>query len=178
MDRARDLLQEGVVIEAGTRLIVGIGELIVSNDANAHIVTHALGSCIAVCLFDPVVKVAAMLHFLLPEAKINAQRAHDQPAAFADTGIPLLFQSAYTLGLDKKRARVSIVGGAETNDATSPAFKIGRRNALAAKNLLWRNGVMLRGEEVGGSIARTVHLHVGSGRVQIFSGRDAIGELQ
>jgi chemotaxis protein CheD len=149
----------------------------VSNEPEAEIVTHALGSCIAVCVHDPIAGVAAMLHFLLPEAKINLDRARDQPAAFADTGIPLLFQTAYSMGLDKKRAKVSLVGGAETNDAASPSFKIGKRNAMAAKSLLWKNGVMVRGEEVGGTIARTVHMHVGSGRVQIFNGRDAIGEI-
>lgn len=166
------------MIENGARLVIGIGEMVVSNDAGAQIVTHALGSCIAVCLFDPIARVAAMLHFLLPEAKINMERAREQPAAFADTGIPLLFQQAYQMGLDKKRVRVSLVGGAETNDAASPAFKIGRRNALAAKQLLWKNGVMVRGEQVGGAIARTVHLNVGDGHIQIFNGRESIGELQ
>jgi chemotaxis protein CheD len=164
------------MIAAIARLTVGIGELVVSNDANAEIVTHALGSCIAVCLFDPAARVAAMLHFLLPEARINTERAREQPAAFADTGIPLLFQQAYQLGLDKRRARVMLVGGAEVNEA-GPAFKIGRRNLLAAKNVLWKNGVMIKGEAVGGAVARTVHFNVGNGRVQIFSGRDPIGEL-
>ncbi len=95
------------------RLVVGIGEMAISDRADATIVTHALGSCIAVCLFDPIARVAAMLHFLLPEAKINAERARQQPGAFADTGIPLLFQAAYRAGLYKKRAQVKLVGGAE-----------------------------------------------------------------
>ena len=77
------------------RIIVGIGELAVSNAPDDVIVTHALGSCVAVCLYDPVAGVAAMLHFLLPDARINAQRARMQPAAFADLGIPLLFHTAY-----------------------------------------------------------------------------------
>ena len=54
-----------------------------------------------------------MLHFLLPEARINPERAQQQPAAFADTGIPLLFQTAYEYGLIKQRAIVQLVGGAE-----------------------------------------------------------------
>lgn len=165
---------------AAERLVVGIGEMAISSRADTTIVTHALGSCIAVCLFDPVARVAAMLHFLLPESKINAERARQQPGAFADTGIPLLFQSAYKVGLDKKRAEVKLVGGAEVTERDTPptaAFKIGRRNALAARNLLWKNGVLVRAEDVGGSTARTVHLSVGSGRVEIFSGRESLREL-
>ena len=159
------------------RVTVGIGELAVSDRRDEIIVTHALGSCIAVCLFDPVAGVAAMLHFLLPESRINAERAREQPAAFADTGIPLLFQSAYRYGLDKKRTIVKLAGGAEIGEKNTTSFQIGRRNALAAKNLLWRNGVLIRAQDVGGSSARTVHLEVQGGRMQIFHGREEIREL-
>jgi len=103
---------------AGRKVVVGIGEFAVSTDPSGVIVTHALGSCIAVCLFDPVAKVAAMLHFLLPEAQINADRARAQPAAFADTGIPLLFQSAYKKGLEKKRVIVKLAGGLARSTAS------------------------------------------------------------
>jgi chemotaxis protein CheD len=157
------------------RLVVGIGEFAVSDNPDDVIVTHALGSCIAVCLFDPVAGVAAMLHFLLPESKINAERARQQPGAFADTGIPLLFQSAYQQGLDKKRAIVRLTGGAELGDQTS--LQIGRRNALAAKSLLWKNGVLINAQDVGGTTPRTVHLSTANGRMQIFNGREQIKEL-
>ena len=70
-----------------------------SNRPGDVIVMHALGSCIAVCVFDPVASVAGMLHFLLPEARINPERARQQPAVFADTCIPLPFQTAYQDGL-------------------------------------------------------------------------------
>lgn len=160
----------------GRRIVVGIGEIAVSDDPDDVIVTHALGSCIAVCVFDPAAGVAAMLHFLLPEAQINVDRARAQPAAFADTGIPLLFQSAYKYGLDKKRAIVKLAGGAEVGDNPS-TLHIGRRNALAAKNLLWKNGVLVKGQDVGGNMARTVYLSVQDGRLQVFSGREQTKEL-
>ena len=64
----------------GVRLVVGIGELAVSQSPEDVIVTHALGSCIAVCLWDPAVRVAGLVHFLLPEAKLNMERARRQPA--------------------------------------------------------------------------------------------------
>ena len=160
-----------ITVATPGRLVVGIGELAVSDHPDETIVTHALGSCIAVCIFDPVAAVAAMLHFLLPDSRINEERARLQPATFADTGIPLLFQTAYRYGLDKKRAIVKLAGGAETVDATGAAFPTGRRNALAARNLLWRNGVLIKAQDVGGATARTVHLTVQNGRVQIFNGR-------
>jgi chemotaxis protein CheD len=156
---------------AATRRNIGIGELAVSADANGVIATHAVGSCIVVCVFDPAVAVAGMLHFLLPEAAINPDRAQTHPAAFADTGIPLLFQTAYRRGLVKQRAIVKLVGGAEMPQNTGRWFNTGNRNLLAARNLLWRNGVFVAAEDVGGTDARTVHLSVADGRLQIFSGR-------
>jgi chemotaxis protein CheD len=153
------------------RRVIGIGELVVSNLTNQVIATHAVGSCIAVCVYDPVAQVAGMLHFLLPESSINAARAERHPAVFADTGIPLLFQTAYAYGLSKQRAIVKIVGGAEMPQNATAGFNTGRRNAVAARNLLWRNGVFTAGEDVGGAHARTVHLSVETGRLQIFSGQ-------
>lgn len=160
------------------RLVVGIGEFAVSNDQRSWIVTHALGSCVAVCIWDPVVSVGGLLHFLLPESKINPARAQAQPAAFADSGIPLLFQAAYGYGLDKKRCIVRLVGGADTTRNTlGSTLNVGRRNILAARNLLWRNGVMVRGEAVGGNDVRTVTLGIADGRVQISLGRELTDEL-
>lgn len=79
-----------------SRWVIGIGELAVSRTPSLTIATHAVGSCIAVCIFDPIAAVAGMLHFLLPESAINPERASRHPAVFADTGIPLL--SANTAG--------------------------------------------------------------------------------
>jgi chemotaxis protein CheD len=159
------------------RRIVGIGDLVVSDMTNEVIVTHGLGSCVAVCIFDPVAHVAAMLHFMLPEARINVERARQQPATFADTGIPLLFQSAYRYGLEKRRAIVKLVGGAEITASVDSAFRTGQRNALAAKQVLWRNGVLVNAEDTGGNTARTVQLSVQDGRVHVFTGRSEVKEI-
>ncbi len=153
------------------RLVVGIGELRVSDVPDSVIVTHALGSCVAVCLFDPLAKVAALLHFMLPDSRINPGRGSERPETFADTGIPLLFKTAYEYGLEKRRAVVKLVGGAEITGGGDTPFRPGRRNALAAKQVLWRHGVLVSAEDCGGSVARTVHLTVQDGRVQVFKGR-------
>ena len=163
----------------GRRLVVGIGDFAVSDNPADTVVTHALGSCIAVCLFDPLAKVAGLLHILLPESRINPVRAKEQPATFADTGIPMLFNAAYRLGAQKKRCVVHLIGGAEvtTSLANSATFDIGRRNILAARNSLWRNGVLIKGESVGGSLVRTVHIDVAHGAIQVTSGRDTLAQL-
>ena len=154
---------------------IPIGEFSVTKTPSDVLTTHALGSCVAVCIWDPVARVAGMLHFLLPESSINRTRAQVQPATFADSGIPLLFQEAYRLGLTKSRAIVRLVGGAEVQaDQPLGMFNVGMRNVLAARSVLWKNGVLVKGELVGGTAARTVRLWADGGRVRVTSGDVAI----
>jgi len=160
------------------RRTVGIGEFAVSDVTSEVVVTHALGSCIAVCIWDATASVAGLLHFLLPDSAVNPERARQQPAAFANTGLPIFFQAAYALGLDKKRCRVRLVGGAEVAGlGGAGSLNVGKRNLLAARNILWRNGLLIHSEAVGGTIPRSVMLHVGDGRIEITSGRELIATL-
>ena len=162
----------------GGRIFVGIGEFAVSDATGDVIVTHALGSCIAVCLWDPQVRVAGLLHFLLPEAKLNPERAKKQPATFADAGIPLLFQAAYARGADKRRCVVHLVGGADVAGLQGvAALTVGKRNLLMARQILWQNGVLVQGESTGGTIPRSVSLRPTDGIVEVRSGRDLVVQL-
>ena len=145
---------------ARKRIVVGIGEFAVSNDRESVILTHALGSCVAVCMLDPHVRVAGCFTCCCRiRASTRTARAV-QPAAFADTGIPLLFQTAYAYGVQKKRCQVRMVGGADVTGLGAGQTSVGKRNILAARALLWKNGVMLQGEAVGGHDARTVSMDV------------------
>ena len=157
-------------------ITVGIGDAQVSRDTSDVLVTHALGSCIAVAIHDPVVEVAGLLHILLPDSKSSPQKAAAQPCLFADTGIPALFHSAYALGAQKPRITVRVVGGAQIADPQG-VFNIGKQNYLACRRILWAAGVLIRGEEIGGSISRTVRLTVGCGRLEWSSGAGPGREL-
>ena len=146
------------------RITVGVGDLAVSNQPGVELVTFSLGSCIGVAIYDPVVKVGGLLHLMLPDSSINRERARVQPAVFADTGLPLLFKSAYKLGAKKGRLRVVVVGGSQVMDAAGH-FNIGKRNYTAVRKIFWRNNVLVDAEDVGGNVNRTVGLRVDDGKV-------------
>lgn len=160
----------------GERVVVGIGEYAVTRGPDAELVTHGLGSCVVVCLWDEVSRVAGMLHFLLPEAALDPERAARQPATFADSGIPLLFQEAYRSGAEKSRLRVRLLGGAAINGGPG-GIDIGRRNGSAAKKLLWHYGVLVHAEALGGTDARSVSLSAADGRVIVRRRREVVQEL-
>lgn len=149
-------------------IVIGIGDCQVSADPDARLITYALGSCIALAIYDPVSRIGGMLHYLLPESKLDPEKAARNPFMFADTGIPELFHKAYHLGAVKKRIRVTAIGGAQVIESES--FQIGKRNHLAMKKILFRAGVLLHHEEVGGSLSRTVRLEMDSGRVVMKMG--------
>lgn len=144
-------------------LVVGMSESRVSCDENASLITYALGSCIAVAIHDPVARVGGMLHLMLPDSSLDAAKAAARPYMFADTGIPLLFRHAYAAGADKRRLVVRLAGGAQVIEDNG-LFNIGKRNHLAVRKVLWRAGVLVASEAVGGTESRTVRLEVGSGR--------------
>ncbi len=151
-------------------ITVGISDCAVSRDANSALVTHALGSCIAVAIYDPLVKVAGLLHFLLPDSTMDRNRAQQRPLVFADTGIPHLFHAAYELGASKQRLIVTALGGAQVLDAADQ-FNIGKRNYLAMRKVLWKAGVMIHNEDVGGALPRNVRVETGSGRIFVSHAR-------
>jgi chemotaxis protein CheD len=161
-----------------SRKIIGIGEYTVSDDPASVLVTHALGSCVAVCLWDPAAHVAGMLHFLLPDSRVNPVRAQQQPTTFADLGIPILFQAAYKIGAVKQRCVVKLVGGADVTGVQGQGLlEVGRRNQVAAKNILWRNGVLIKAERLGGSEPRNVLLSAADGSLRITSGNHVVADL-
>lgn len=149
--------------------VVGIAEMIVSADPEAAIITYALGSCLGITVHDPVAGIGGMLHVMLPSSEIDPEKASRNPFVFVDTGVPELFRACYRAGAQKERLIVKVAGGSfGGDDETTDRFQIGKRNALTLRKLLWKNGVIIRGEDIGGQrTSRNLTLRVGSGQVTV-----------
>ena len=150
------------------KIIVGISDLKVTGNIEDTLITYALGSCIAVVVYDPVVTVGGLLHFMLPDSSLDLHKAQNNPAMFADTGIPLLFKSCYELGAQKKRMKVKIAGGARILYNTNH-FQIGKKNITALRKIFWRNDVLIDGEDTGSNYNRSVNLDISTGEVMVRS---------
>jgi len=157
-------------------IVIGIADLKCSNNKDDVLITYALGSCIAVAIYDPAVKVAGLLHYMLPDSSLDAAKGKGSPGMFADTGIPLLFKSCYSLGADKKRIIVKVAGGASILDNTN-YFRIGEKNIMALRQIFWRNKVFIDKEDTGGNSNRTVRLDVADGKVTVKSSSGITKEL-
>jgi chemotaxis protein CheD len=145
---------------------VGMADLKTSSQRGDTIITHALGSCLGIIIYDPVAAVGGMLHAMLPDSSIDQKKGIESPHMFIDTGVPLLFRSCYKLGAEKSRLVVKVAGGATTrSNPEDDYFQIGKRNFVMLRKLLWKNSVVLKSYEVGGTDSRTVSLVMQTGEV-------------
>ena len=146
---------------------VNAGEVVVSKAAADVLTTSApVGSCVAVCLWIRPRASAACCTSSGPTRSSIRNGPERSPACFADTGVQLLFDQAAQMGAVKGRCKVRLVGGAEIADREQ-ADRWAKRNLLAVRSVLWRSGVFLDGEEVGGTKARRATLTVSNGEVLV-----------
>ena len=157
-------------------LVVGISDCKISWDPEDLLITYALGSCIAVALYDPVAKVGGLLHYMLPDSGLDRSKAAQNPFMFADTGIAQLLETAQARGAAPGRMVVRLAGGAQVLDSQG-TFQIGKRNYLAARKILWKAGILVASEAVGGEVSRTTRLEIASGRMWVREAAGADSEL-
>ena len=142
----------------------------VSTQRGDLMITHALGSCLGITVHDPVACVGGLLHVMLPLSTIDLVKADRNPFMFVDTGFPRLLIECFKDGAQKQRLEVRVAGGANSNlREEDDIFQIGKRNLIILRKLLWKNGILLKSYDVGGTHSRTMSLEISSGRVTVKS---------
>ena len=125
------------------------------------LVTYALGSCIGICLHDPVLKLGALVHIMLP---VNMEAGRKTPMKYADTGIRETLRLMESKGASRNRITAKIAGGAKMFEVGSSSLgNIGQRNIESVHMNLKKEGIRLLKEDVGGTVARTLLFDVNSG---------------
>ncbi|MBI5118468.1 chemotaxis protein CheD [Candidatus Poribacteria bacterium] len=145
---------------------VGIAEMKVSKHERDVLVTYSLGSCIGLSLYDPIARVGGMIHCMLPLSKIDPAKAQANPSMFTDTGIVALLQAVFDLGAERRNLVAKAAGCGELLDEKG-LFKIGERNYAVLRKILWKNNILISGEDVGGSLPRTMFLHMADGKTVV-----------
>ncbi|MCI9119941.1 MAG: chemotaxis protein CheD [Oscillibacter sp.] len=118
------------------------------------LITYALGSCIGICLYDQKIKLAAMVHIMLP---LNMEPGRANTMKYADTGIRETLKKMEAKGASRSRITAKIAGGAKMFEVSGGNLgNIGQRNIESVRLNLKREGIQLLKEDVGGSVARTL----------------------
>jgi chemotaxis protein CheD len=150
----------------GQRVVIGVGDMSASNNSAITLSTYALGSCVALAAYDPVMRVGGLLHVMLPESSITPAKALTQPAMFVDTGVPALMRALIGFKAEPRRLRVFLAGGASVLTNVDN-FKIGERNIRAMTAHVTQLGLNVTHTALGGTINRTVHLNIANGAVTL-----------
>ena len=152
--------------EAAQILLVGMADFAVLQNQNVILHTHPLGACLGISIYDPVAKVAGLLHSLLPESGIDPARAASQPGMFLDSGLAAMLAKAAQFGAKLDHLNLCVAGGARILDETS-YFNIGHRNFEVFFKLIADLGLKPLGQEVGGLSNRSMQLNAGTGEVRL-----------
>ena len=120
---------------------------------------HDIREEIVVVLYDAETRIGGIVRFTQPDSRVDAGQARQTPAKYADSGIAILMAEASRQGANKGRATVHIVGGAHITQAEAVA----KKNYLAARKNLWKIGLVVASEAVGGGVPRNVRLQIGTG---------------
>jgi len=148
---------------------IGISEMKISTRPDDVLVTYSLGSCVGLSMYDPAAQVGGMVHCMLPLSRIDMNKAKANPFMFTDTGVSALLQTMFEHGAERKRIVAKVAGGAKLLDEQG-TFRIGERNYTVLRKVLWKNDILIAGEDVGGTVARTMYLYMANGVTTVKSG--------
>ncbi|WMJ24226.1 chemotaxis protein CheD [Paludicola sp. MB14-C6] len=149
-------------------ITIGISDMNITTAPNT-LVTFALGSCIGICLYEPILKIGALGHIMLPNCPdIKNEKNVNK---YADTCIPHMLEKLQGYQCQKTRLKAKIVGGAKMFEVSGDSSfgNIGARNIEAVKKVLQENRIQLYAEDTGLNFGRTVYFHVDTGAVEVKS---------
>jgi chemotaxis protein CheD len=133
------------------------GQLVASAEPTR--VTTILGSCIAVCLWDPAIGVGGMNHYLMP-FRTGDRDASDR---FGSVAIPRLIERLMELGARQPRLVAKVFGGACVIGKAQRDDHLGLQNARLAFEVLSQAGIPVEAQDVGGNRGRKLIFHTDDG---------------
>ena len=151
---------------------VGIAEMKISSHPDDVLITYSLGSCVGLSVYDPQAGIGGMVHTMLPLSSADPVKAQSRPCMFTDSGIELMLNELFGRGARKNNLVIKVAGGATMLDQQE-IFRIGERNVAIVRKLMWKNGILIKAIEVGGTISRTMSLEIATGITRIRSNGQA-----
>lgn len=140
------------------RKVITQGQHLVSDHQEVSIST-LLGSCVACCLWDPVVKAGGMNHMLIASRTISSA----QSALVGVNEMELLINDLLKLGAQRHRLKAKVFGGAQMVSGLS---EIGPANSAFTLEFLARENIECVAQSLGGQSARQLVFWPHSGAVR------------
>lgn len=146
-------------------IVLGIGEIGACKEPE-HLCTYALGSCVGVCLYDKISKVAGMAHVMLPKSTPG-----NVSNKYADVAIYALIKEMEKKGASRFNLTAKIAGGAQMFElvGNSSIGNIGERNTQAVVEILKDLNIRIIARDTGANYGRTIYFYPCDGRLEVKS---------
>jgi chemotaxis protein CheD len=117
-----------------------------------------LGSCVAVIMYDPELKLGAMNHGVMPRSATCVGRHCGDSAYFVDSSTQLIYKELLQAGADSSRLVVKVFGAASvlSLDRGEQGFRMGCRNREAVLDTLRQLGLEAYRIDLGGERGRKI----------------------
>jgi len=126
-------------------------------------ITTILGSCIAVCLRDPVTNIGGLNHFMLPSS-LSDGTADKESANYGQQAMQKLIENMQASGASTNKCEAKIFGGGSMFPNEQ---QIGMRNIAFASEYLENRGIAITSQDVGQFYCRRIRFYTGSGKVMV-----------
>jgi chemotaxis protein CheD len=126
------------------------------------LISTLVGSCVAVTLWSPRLKVGGMNHYLLPR-----QARGEKSPRYGETALEMLLAKMEMLGCRAPEVETRIYGGAAVLATASPGIPLGEQNVVAAWRFARAHSLHVVDEQSGGKVARRLVLDVETGGVHV-----------
>lgn len=134
--------------------------------AEPAVIKTLLGSCISVCLYDPVKRVGGMNHFMLPRGA-GSSGADADGTRFGVHAMDRLIGDMMKLGADRRRLVAKFFGGAHVLNMKESAAAVPQQNIAFIREFLKDEGFPILSEDVGGYHPRHVRFDTHTARAMV-----------
>ncbi|MFA5074278.1 MAG: chemotaxis protein CheD [Nitrospirota bacterium] len=138
------------------------------------VVTTVLGSCVSICVWDPLTKIGGMNHYMLPFWNGEGLAS----PKYGSIAIPKMLEKMIRLGANKKGIQAKIFGGSEVLRVTSSAMNIGERNIMLAQDMLQEEKIPVISSDVGGKTGRKIIYDTSTGNVFVKKLANQIDDIR
>jgi len=121
-----------------------------------------LGSCVAVCMWDPILKFGGMSHYMLPLWNGDGLAS----PKYGNIAIDKILGKMIALGSNKYNIVAKVFGGGEVIDTETQYFQIGDRNIKLALEILEEKKIPIVSSSVGGKFGRKIIMNTITGEIK------------
>lgn len=156
-----------MTMDAQRAINAGLADLTITNDVSAVQTWTGSGSCINLCIYDPVKRMGGLVNMLLPFCRYNT-KSDFVSSRYINTGAPLLIERMLKQGAQKQNLIAKIAGGARLLSSPGNSHEdIGQKNISEVKAALSLENLPLCGADVGGGSGRSIRFYIETGNIKV-----------